>query len=541
MTRVPAPLRHISGVFLALVPLLACIASGAIHASLWLDEILYWNFERSTALRAMEMRRPGSHLAPYFMNYFYCDIQRVVHAILSAVALTFESDPELFLRFLSIVSFAAIAVFVYAWTFRQSQSWWWSASAALAVAASPLLLFYAFEARMSVFAALGVVLYLAMLATALRAPASPWLLLGGAVFGVFLGHLHAWIVCLYLALCIVAFFRLLFTRQWREFWTVLTFAVPGGLATALEARYITTTYPPGGEGFPLYAPRPLWFLQERTLTGMFSVTSSVSVLLPLLAFIAALLLVCWTVRRSPNLLFPAAAVIALWVSTLVGARFGQMIVPRYQVPLFAALFFSLGFAATRNARLLVTLFAAVQLVLLPNAITDIHSKGNGKQVAAMIETQSPRNRTAVIVQQGLRLGYPDPLHSFALQLYLNEANPALAPMPILELPSLQNITHVQGVRDYFGGGNRLLQQYASSPTAAWQQQLRAAPFDRIWLVTPTPLIQAEAEQSNAFRAVLENSGFTLDPHRLYAFSGYPRTQAGLFVRNAGVAPVPNSR
>lgn len=536
MKRVPAPLQHISGAFLALTPLLACIASGAVHASLWLDEILYWNFERSTALRAMEMRRPGSQLAPFFMNYFYCDIQRVVHALLSAVGLTFESDPELFLRFLSIVSFAAIGVFVYAWTYRESQSWWWSVSAALAVSASPLLLFYAFEARMSAFAVLGVIVYLAMLAAALRNPASPWFLIAGAVFGMFLGRLHAWIVCLYLAFCIVAFLRLLLTRQWREFWTVLAFAVPGGITTALEARYITTTYPPGGEGFPLYAPRPLWFLQERTLTGMFSVTSSVSVLLPLLAVLAALLLVSWTVRRSPYILFPAAAALALWLSTLVGARFGQMIVPRYQVPLFAALFFSLSFAATRNARLLVTLFAAIQLVLLPTAIAEIHSKGNGKQIAALIETESPRARTAVIIQHSLRLGYPDPLHSFPLQLYLNEAHPTAAPMPIVELPSLQNITHIQGVRDYFGGGNRLLQQFASSPISAWEQQLAAAPFDRLWLVTPTPLIQVEAEQSNAFRTALEKSGFTLDRSRLYTFAGYPRTQAGLFVRRAGVPP-----
>jgi hypothetical protein len=220
----------------------------------------------------------------------------------------------------------------------------------------------------------------------------------------------------------------------------------------------------------------------------------------------------------------------LWLSTLAGARFGQMIVPRYQVPLFAALFFSLCFAVTRNTRLVVALLAALQIALIPSAIARIHGKGNGQQIATMIETETPRAGTAVIVQHGLRLGYPDPLHSFPLQLYLNEAQPGAAPMPILELPSLNDITHVQGVRDYFGGGNPLLRQYAKLPGAQWEQWLRAAPYERLWLVTPAPVVSLEAEQSNAFRIALERSGFVLDRQHLYEFQGYPRTQAGLFVR-----------
>src|SRR5258708_10341050 len=47
-------------IVLALCPLAYCLLRGAMGASLWLDEILYFNHERFPAGRAVELGRPGS-------------------------------------------------------------------------------------------------------------------------------------------------------------------------------------------------------------------------------------------------------------------------------------------------------------------------------------------------------------------------------------------------------------------------------------------------------------------------------------------------
>lgn len=553
--RVEDAVRHAAGLSAVLAPFAICIAAGAVHASLWLDEITYWYFERSDALRGLEMRRPGSTIAPYFLNYFYCDIQRGVHWVLNLFGFTLQDDPELYLRFLSLVCFAAIGVLTYFVTLRETKTWWFSVAAALVVSASPLLLFYAFEARVSAFAALGVMVYLVLLGAALRRPHMKGFWIAGAVLSIFLTHLHAWIVCLYAGLCIAAFVRSLGTRAWRELIPVAAFAIPGAITVAAESIYIIYSYPPGGHAFPLYAPRPMWMLQEKTFAGTFSAGSALPAFfkpfwfvpsIPLLLLTALLVLLVFQLRRSSNLIFPVAAVISLWVSIFLGARYGFLIAPRYQVPLFAALFFSLRLAPTGASRVLVAAIGLAQLALLPNAIADIHAKGNGKDIATLIETTSPRNRTAVVVQHTLRMGYPDPLHNFVLQFYLDEVDPTGPVIPIYELPELRNITGKQGLREYFGGGEPLLNQYAAIQDEYWLQQIPRAPYERIWLVTPVPEFKPEHQQAKAFRAALEKSGYTQPPQHMYRFSGYPPTYVALYVRSdrhnaAGVAKLPLER
>jgi hypothetical protein len=515
------------------VPLGACIGAGSIHASLWLDEIQYWFYERTPALRALETNRPGSRVARYFLNYFYCDIQAAAHAFMRPFGLTLQRDPELYLRLLSMISFAAAGLFIYSLLSRdETRSWWWSVAAALAVSASPHLLYYAFEARVSAFATLGVILYLALLAATLTRPDRTSFLIGGALFGIFLGHLHTWVACLFAGLCLAALIRFAIAREWRELRTVMAFAVPGAITAAAEAAYITFTYPPGGHGFPLYRPQPFAALVTRTLSAVSSTGLSTppifSGAMTLVLLIVAIALLLFDLRRSPRIIFPIASLFALGITIAIGTEVGYLIAPRYQAPLFGALFFSLSFASSQRARLTVALFAVIELALVPFAVRDVSLKGNGKWIAEMIESKSPRTKTAVIIQQSLRLGYPDPLHNFALALYLNELHPEATPLHLYELPALRDITTQEGVRDYFSGGDELRDWYATTPVEQWRKQLAASPWERIWLVTPAPRIPAEDRQSTAFRDTLIASGFVLKDARLFA--GYPKTQAGLFVR-----------
>jgi hypothetical protein len=87
---------------------------------------------------------------------------------------------------------------------------------------------------------------------------------------------------------------------------------------------------------------------------------------------------------------------------------------------------------------------------------------------------------------------------------------------------------VEGVRDYFGGGDPLLQAFSATPMAEWKAKLASAPWQRVWLVAPAARNEAEARQQQAFVAALQQSGFTQQQH--LAAGGYPLTQVGLFVR-----------
>jgi len=532
-------LQHALGISIALSPLAACIAAGSIHASLWLDEVTYWYYEAQPSLRELEAGRPGSHVARYFLNYFYCDIQRVAHTIARGLGLTLQSDAELYLRALSLLSFVAAVLLVYVMTFRESRSWWWSITAALAISASPLLLFYAFEARVSAFASLGVICYVLLVGAALRRPADKRYWVAGALLGIALTHLHLWIVCLFAALGIVALIRCALVRSWRELAPVLAFTLPGALTVVAEAAFVTLSSPAGGHRFPLYAPRPFSWLQAKTIMGAFSagqfpVPMPLALMpwLPVIVLTVAIALLMFHLRRSSALLLPAAALLSLAISILIGSMAGYLIVPRYQVPLFAALFVSLRLANTRGARVLVAMVVACELLLLPKAIADIAEKGNGKEIAEVIESATPRDGTAIVVQHGLRLGYPDPLHLFVLHFYLDELRPGARPIRLYELPSMREVTDERGLRNYFGGGNELLRRYATAPTESWRAWLISSDVDRVWFVAPVPVIGLEHLQAAAFRKAMKESGFVLVPSQAYRFEGYPQTYVGLFERSA---------
>ena len=453
-----------------------------------------------------------------------------MHAIVRPFGLTLQRDPELFLRLLSIVSFAATAIVVYVVAFRLSRDWAWSTASAFLTGASPVLLFYAFEAGVSAFATFGTVVYLALLAAALTHAKPRNLNIAGALLGILLGHLHLYLACIFAGLCVGAAIRFRVARDRKELVTIAAFAVPG-LITAIAEGMIIRLTDPLGPGFPLFVRRALGALVSTTLsvfssTG-FSHPPNFFRLLSIFVLGATIAVVLYTLKQSPYIVLPIAALFALIATLVIGSTVGYMLLPRYQVPLFGALLLAFTFAFSKPARICVIVLAAIELYALPGALRDTFLKGNGRPIARLIAT-TPRAGTAVIVQHPLRLGYPDPLHSFVLAFYLDERQPALSRLPVYELPSLRDVTRFEGVLTYFDGGPPLRTAFAEAPALRWDQQLSAAPWQRVWLITPVPRVDDEAKQSNAFRAALQRTGFRLQSAHLVG--GYPKSQIGLFVR-----------
>lgn len=442
---------------------------------------------------------------------------------MEALGLTIQRDPELYLRLLSLLSMIAATIVVYVIAWRHSHDWWWSTAAACVVGYSPLLLFYAFEARVWTFATACTVIYLALLASALARP-SRSLLIAGALLGIFIGHVYIFIAALFGGLAIAAAIRFVIARDRKELLTIAAFAIPGALTSVAEGAFITYTYP-AGYGFPLFVARSIRQLLSVTLSVFSSSGLSTPPMflrgLSMLLLGATIAIVLFVLRRSPLIVMPIGALISLLTILVFGSTHGYVIVPRYEVPLIGALLCSFAFAFTKEARPWLTLLALAQLFAAPSALRDVFLKGNGKPIARMIKAAPP---AAVIVQHPLRLGYPDPLYSFAVSFYLHGR------IPVYELPMLRDVTAAEGVLFYFDGGQPLFDSYKSMPIAEWETKLRGSPWDRIWVVIPVPRDPAEARQSAAFRAALANSGFELA--RGQRVGGYPMAQVGLFVRRA---------
>ncbi|MGH9443989.1 MAG: hypothetical protein ACRD16_17125 [Thermoanaerobaculia bacterium] len=532
-------LKHLLGISAVLSPFVVCVLAGCTHASVWLDEISYWYYEKSPKLRGAEWGRPGSGVAQLFSNFFYCDIQRLVHSIVSPFGLTLQVHPELFLRCFSLLSFVTSVVLIYVWLSRETDSWWWAVAGTMAFSASPLFLFYAFEARVYAFATLLVLVELILLKKALRAPQKTGYQIVGALLGVLLVHLHVWVICLFAAIFLVGAIRYFYVRGAAEGRVVAAFTVPAGLVGGVETAAILLTQPHRGYPFPLFLPHPFSFVLERTVAGAFSVSAYMPPWLrplpwlpiPLILVGVSLTLVAWESRRSPRLIFPVASVLALGISVEIGGRMGFLVAPRYQVPLFGALFFALAGAASKKSRLGAALVAVLELTVLAQlTIPDILGKGNGRQISAEIEAATPRSGTAIVIQHELRLGYPDPLHNFVVDFYLNELRPEQPPFRLLELPRLNDITGTEGVQQYFGGGPPLRAEFASRPTLQWQRWLGRSSYDRIWFISAVPAIGLERSQIESFLAALGAGGFCEDRRHGTTFGGYPTTRLRLFVR-----------
>ena len=532
-----APLRLGLSAAVVFAPLAAVLALGAGAAALWLDEITYYRLQSDFALRAGEIGRSGSAFAPYFSNFFYCDVQRGFQALLDAAGLVrFESSPEWLLRSLSVAAYAATVALIGLRAGRREAAWSGTLGAYL-FAAAPVFLYYAFEARVyALVSLLAIFLMERIEKTAARftVPSS----LAVALLGVMVARLHLWTLCLFAALFARAVVEVVRRRHATPLARVLLAASVPALATILlEYGFMKATQPPEPL-FALFARQPLGATLAQTGLSIFEGPLQVQAAFqePLArAFVAGCLVLLGVLvvgaLREPEAegAFGArsaagVALGALAISVALAVTFGYFVHGRYQVPLFAVLFWAVARSLTNRRRLLLALlFAAAEAVLLPTTAAAIRAKSNDGEIATMILKGSDRASSAVIVQHGVISGYPAPHHTIGLDFYLNDVHPGGAAIPVFELPDLRPMYGDHGTYRYFNGGATLLARSLEIRPEVFRTWADREARADVWVVQPLWDI---APSRNQIAALLE----VLVGERRYAVAGvfvadgYPRAR-----------------
>jgi hypothetical protein len=201
--------------------------------------------------------------------------------------------------------------------------------------------------------------------------------------------------------------------------------------------------------------------------------------------------------RGTDRLLLCAAFGGVVLSAVLGSVFGFLFIPRYQVPLWGAVFYSLARLRGRVALGLVGALAFVELLLLPCTIPAILDKSAGRDIASMIRSGSTTS-SAVIVQHAVRIGYPDPDVSFPVDFYLNYLHPNEPTIPIFELPDLREITGQKSSSRYLGSGRTLVRKYLTPSLDTWRSWLATSRPSEIWLVAPDPPSPSERRMREMF-------------------------------------------
>jgi hypothetical protein len=239
-------------IVLALCPLAYCLLRGAMGASLWLDEILYFHHERFPEGRAVEMGRPGSFWPLLIGPYAYADLQRAVHALFDLLGFHLSANPELYLRLPSLAYFVASVVALYFIALRTGADKLWAAGVALTFGSTPAFLFYAFEARVFSLAALLVIAFLAVLWRVLEGEHGRVLVVG-TFLGLIVAWAHLWDICLLLA--VGACLPLIVWRDaehWRKGARVALVIGLGLTFVWIQKMYVFSLGVPGQHGIPLF-------------------------------------------------------------------------------------------------------------------------------------------------------------------------------------------------------------------------------------------------------------------------------------------------
>jgi hypothetical protein len=521
---------HVAAVAVALAPFGYGLLRGSVQASLWLDEILYFNFERHPEVRAVEIGRPGALLPRLIGSYGYCDVQRLIHAAFDAAGFHLSANPELYLRLPSMTFFVLSVAALYSIGVRRSGDRLWAGGVALAFGSTPAFLFYAFEARVYSFAALLVILFLASVLAVLQG-AKGWKVAVAAAVGFLAVWAHLWDVCLLAALAV--FIPLVLWRDaehWRKGVRVSLTVFFGAALALAEALYVFSIRAPGEQGFLLFEPQPLATVFWKTVYGPF-----LGLLRGEPEYVLGILLILCLLRTSGRWgwCVPAAVGLGLALSMVLMARFGFGVSPRHQTPLYAGIFASLALARSGwIGKGLLALLIGLNLVLLPATVDRVHEKGNGKQISEVIGSGERLRRFPVVVQHSYDLGYPDPLHTFVLAFYLDGVDPARAVTPILELPTHRDVREARMDRDYFDNGPARLAFFSQTPVEQWVEFLRAQPSSSLWLVTPAGVL--DHQQARQYEIALRRAGFRKVRGIPEEFHGYPTTKLSLWTRGPGL-------
>jgi hypothetical protein len=350
-----------------LAPLAVCVASGLVHASLWLDEITYHYMEDDLALRAAELGRQGSSVAPRLGIFFYCDVQRVFHAMVRPLGLTLARDPELCLRLLSLIAYAIAVVALYAFARKRGGRAVDAALVAGAFGSMPILVHYAFEGRVYELTTMLLVLIGIAVHGAARRPSPGRLVLVAALAAV-AAHSHLWTLCLFGPLLLVAALDVARARR-------MTPWAAAAVAGAIPAWI-------GGGALVCLLGLSAWPSRTGGEEG--------------------------DARRFSSTV--ACAFVSCW---LLAITYGYYRHASYHVPLLGVLFVAVALVPTRVKRLLFGLIIAVNVALLPSTIRAIELKGSVRQVAQLILASGTRD-VSVVCQHVVIGGFPVPAQAICL-------------------------------------------------------------------------------------------------------------------------------
>lgn len=532
---VAAPLRLGLAAAAAFGPLATVLALGAGSAALWLDEITYYRLQSDLALRAAEIGRSGRAFAPFFSNFFYCDVQRAFQALLGASGLVrFEASPEWLVRSLSTAAYAATVVLIALRAGRRSSPWG-AVTGALLFATAPVFLYYAFEARVYALVSFLAVLLLERIESA-AARLTLASALTVALLGVLVARLHLWTLCLFAALLARAALEILRRRRATPLVSALLAAsVPAIGMILLEYGLMKATQPPEPL-FALFSRQPLGGTLAQTGLSIFEGPLQVQFVFwqPLARTFVAVCLVLLGLLVVGALREPeekgsfgarsaaGVALGALAISVALAVGSGYFVHGRYQVPLFAALFWAIARSlSSRRSLLLALLLVAGETVLLPASAAAIRAKSNDAEIAGAVLNGGERAAAAVIVQHGVVSGYPAPHHTIGLDFYLNDVHPDGERIPVLELPDLRPTQGDHGTYRYFNGGQPLLARFLEIRPEAFRAWAEREGRPDVWVVQPVWDVAASRNQIAALLGVLVGERHYAIEGRFVA-PGYPR-------------------
>jgi hypothetical protein len=532
------PLQMAGALLAVLAPLGIVMLLGASSASLWLDEITYYRLQDDVALRAAEIGRPGSAAAPWFSNFFYGDIQRSFQQPFVALGLLDPlRQPEVLVRALSVVSYAAAVILILAWCLRRGADLRAAALGSFLFAGAPLFLYYAFEGRVYAFASLAVVALLVAVERASRAGGRRDVFLA-AFLGALAAHLQLWTVCLFAALFLFGAAETLRRgRATPRARALLAASVPALVVVGVEFGLMKATQP-ADPLFRFFEKQPLLPTLASTATSIFRGPLQVQnvfrepatdVLVAGCLVLLAVLAVRTCLVHEDEGVFGArgaarAAVLSLVLSVALAATFGHFAHGRYQAPLVAALFYALARGLSgRRALFLALLLAVTESALLPSTAAAIQAKSNSRAIAALVLEGTSRHSAAVIVQHGVVSGYPAPHHSIGLDFYLNDLHPGEDAIPVFELPDLRRVNGDHGTYRYFNGGEALVARTLKlEPERLRAWAAREAPTD-LWLVfTLWPVEPSRRQAAEVLDLLAGASGYGIAGR--FVVPGYPRAE-----------------
>lgn len=518
-----------------LAPLAVCIASGLVHASLWMDEITYHYMEDDLALRAAELGRPGSAVAPRLGIFFYCDVQRLFHAIVRPLGLTLERDPEFYLRLLSLIAYGIAVLALYVFARKTGVGAVDAALVAGAFGSTPILLHYAFEARVYEMTTMLLVFVGIAVYGAARRP-SPGRLALIAVLSLVAAHSHLWTLCLFGPLLLVAAVDVARARRvtpWAA--AAAAGAIPALVVIGTQVLYMRAT-DPGAPLFPPFRPMsPLATLLQLVFSNFYGVlqtqyvvgerlTTAIPAWIGGGALACLLALSAWPSRaggEEGDAWRWSATVTAAFASCwLLAVTYGYYRHASYHVPLLGALFVAAGLVPTRVKRLLFSLVIAVNVALLPSTIRAIELKGSERQVAELVRASGTRD-VSVVCQHVVTGGFPVPAQAICLDFYLNVLHPGEPAIPIHELPDLSLINGRRGVYDLFNGGSPVLDHYLASTPDVWRAK-RDSLRPTLFVLRQVWNVEAGGRQNDDFAHVILERGDRVVTRHLFV-PGFPRS------------------